>query len=183
MADREPPHIGQYLRQSTAQRGEEAARVGRRRRPARRPGRRLVAGTPRATRAKYFFPEPADTSERALFARIEKWDGPRRLDQFTPELLRELTERAGCDFASALLHRRIVESDQHGPFLRALAKQADPKGLDGTVAIVPGAFYRENPRTGADGRVVQEVAAQVGLPFVVTPVASTGSLEENARLL
>ncbi|HXJ60029.1 MAG TPA: hypothetical protein VNU68_25575 [Verrucomicrobiae bacterium] len=132
---------------------------------------------------KYFFPEPADTSERALFAGIEKWDGPRRLDQFTPELLRELTERAGCDFASALLHRRIVESDQHGPFLRALAEQADPKGLDGTVAIVPGAFYRENPRTGADGRVVQEVAAQVGLPFVVTPVASTGSLEENARLL
>jgi hypothetical protein len=48
---------------------------------------------------------------------------------------------------------------------------------------VPGAFHRENPRTGADGRIVREVAGQLGLPVVVAPVSSTGSLSENARLL
>ena len=70
---------------------------------------------------KHFFPEPADALERALFARVEKWDGLRGLDQFTPEVLRELTAREGCDFATTLLHRSIVESERHGGFLRALS--------------------------------------------------------------
>ena len=171
---------------------------------------------------KHFFPEPADESERALFARMEKWDGPRDLDKLTPELLRELTTREGCDFATALLHRSIVDSERHGGFLRALPvasgvppdvepwrparrmgveklehtelfgreagrRDASPLRRAGTpnatIVIVPGAFHRENPRTGADGRVVREVAAQLGLPVVVAPVSSTGSLAENARLL
>lgn len=132
---------------------------------------------------KHFFPEPADASERILFARVEKWDGPRALRELTPEMLRELTAREGCDFATALLHRSIVESEQHGAFLRALTERTTHGTPDGTVAIVPGAFHRENPRTGADGRVVREVAARLGLPVVIAPVTSTGSLAENARLL
>jgi hypothetical protein len=51
------------------------------------------------------------------------------------------------------------------------------------VAIVPGAFYRENPRTGADGRLVREVAERLGLPVATVPVSSTGTLAENARVL
>ena len=47
-----------------------------------------------------------------------------RLDALTPEVLRELTALEGCDFATALLHRRIVESERHGPFLRALGEPA-----------------------------------------------------------
>lgn len=132
---------------------------------------------------KHFFPEPADVSERILFTRVEKWDGPRALVELTPEMLRELTAREGCDFATALLHRSIVESERHGGFLRALSEHSDHVGSGCTVAVVPGAFYRENPRTGADGRVVREVAAQLGLPVVVAPVSSTGSIAENARLL
>jgi hypothetical protein len=132
---------------------------------------------------KHFFPEPADASERALFARLVKWNGPRALHELTPEMLRELTAREGCDFATTLLHRSIVESDRHGAFLCALADRTDHGGTGYTVAIVPGAFYRENPRTGADGRVVREVATRLGLPVVVAPVSSTGSLAENAHLL
>ena len=49
-----------------------------------------------------------------------------RLDALTPEVLRELTALEGCDFATALLHRRIVESERHGPFLRALGEPARP---------------------------------------------------------
>jgi len=142
---------------------------------------------------KHFFPVPADDSERALFARVESWNRGRGLDQLTPDLLHEVTAREGCDFATALLHRSIVESERHGPFLRdafwTAAAQRNGNGAaqtahgETTVAIVPGAFHRENPRTGADGRVVREVAAQLGLPVVVAPVSSTGSLAENARRL
>jgi hypothetical protein len=132
---------------------------------------------------KHFFLEPGDASERALFARMETEAGRRDLALLTPEALRELTTRQGCDFATALLHRSIVESEQHGPFLRALSKPTEQRRLDVTVAIVPGAFHRENPRTGADGRIVRDVAAQLGLPIVVAPVSSTGPLAENARLL
>ena len=141
---------------------------------------------------KHFFPKAADASERALFARLGKWDGPRGFDKLTPEFLREVTLREGCDFATALLHRSIVESDCHGVFLREAFWTAANRKNDGgvrtatgdtTIAIVPGAFHRENPRTGADGRVVREVASILGLRVGVAPISSTGSLLENSRLL
>jgi len=132
---------------------------------------------------KHFFPELVSASERSLFARAQQWEGPPGLDQLTPELLRTLTAREGCDFASTLLHQRIVQSERHGPFLRRLSEARDHRALQGTLAIVPGAFYRENPHTGADGRIVHEVATRLGLPVVVAPVSSTGSLAENAHRL
>src|SRR5262249_37502194 len=127
--------------------------------------------------------DPASAFERSLFAQVEQWDGPQGLDPLTPEFLRHLTARDGCDFASTLLHRRIVQSERHGPFLRRLSEAPADLALGDTVAIVPGAFYRENPRTGADGRIVREVATQLGLPVVVAPVSTTGSLAENAHRL
>lgn len=133
---------------------------------------------------KHFFPEPADASERELFERVARWDGSDPLHALTPDRLRELTAREGCDFATALLHRRIVESEAHGPFLRALGNRANGSLRRGArLAIVPGAFYRENPRTGADGQLAREVAQQLGLPVIVAPISSTGGLTENAGVL
>src|SRR5262245_40285319 len=151
MADCEPAYVGQPLRQSPVQGREEAAALGGRDRTARRPPGRLANRPTRPPCLKHFFPEPASASERALFARVEQWGGPPGLDQLTPELLRDLTAREDCDFASTLLHRRIVQSERHGPFLRNLSEARGPSAPPNTVAIVPGAFYRENPRTGADG--------------------------------
>ena len=132
----------------------------------------------------HFFPEPTDAYEREVLERVARNEGAVGLDALTPEVLRELTAREGCDFATALLHRRIVESERHGQFLRTLSKTRESSRTPGIrVAIVPGAFHRENPRTGADGRVAREVAEQLGLPVVVIPVSSTGSLTENARLI
>lgn len=132
----------------------------------------------------HFFPEPADSYEREVLERVTRTDGPESLDALTPEVLCNLTVREGCDFATALLHRRIVESEQHGPFLRGLTKMRESSHTPRvTVAIIPGAFHRENPRTGADGRVAREVAEQLGLPVAVIPVSSTGSLAENARVI
>ena len=132
----------------------------------------------------HFFPKPADSYERELFARVARCDDFWELDSLTAERLRELTAREGCDFATALLHRRIVESEAHGSFLGELHTQKHDEKMreDVRVAIVPGAFFRENPRTGADGHVVREVALQLGLRVTVGPVSSTGSLAENARI-
>jgi hypothetical protein len=132
----------------------------------------------------HFFPEPTDAYAREVLERVARWQGPDGLDALTPEVLRDMTAREGCDFVTALLHRRIVESERHGPFLRALSKMRDSSPTPGVrVAIVPGAFHRENPRTGADGRVAREVAEQLGLPVATIPVSGTGSLSENARLI
>ncbi len=132
----------------------------------------------------HFFPEPADACEREVLERVARRQGPDGLDALTPEVLRELTVREGCDFATALLHRRIVESERHGPFLRTLSKTRERSRTPGVrVAIVPGAFHWENPRTGADGRVAREVAGLLGLPVTTIPVSGTGSLTENARLI
>ncbi len=130
----------------------------------------------------HFFTEPADDEEREIWKRVSRRDGG--LEALTPERMRTLTASEGCDFATALLHRRIVESERHGLFLRALAEPRDlaPK-IGVRVVIVPGAFHRENPRTGADGRVAREVAEQLGLPVEVIPVSSTGSLAENADVI
>ena len=133
---------------------------------------------------KHFFPEPADTDEHELQERVTPWGGPSGLDALTPGRLRELTAQEGCDFTTALLHRRIVESDAHSGYLRELCdEQPSTSRRNVSVAIVPGAFYRENPRTGADGRLAREVAQQLGMAVAVAPISSTGTLAENSRTL
>lgn len=131
----------------------------------------------------HFFPEPESDEERRLFERVVSWNGPPGLAALTPECLRKLTAQEGCDFATALLHRRIVESEAHGPFLHQLRNERVPPSSPVQVAIVPGAFYRENPRTGADGRLPREVAQELSLPVTTVPVSSSGTLLENANTL
>ena len=133
---------------------------------------------------RHFFPEPTDAHERGVLERVAATQEFGDLASLTPEALRRVTAREGCDFATALLHRRIVESERHGPFLRELGTRRDHPGAHHVrVAIVPGAFYQENPHTGADGRVVREAADQAGFLVTRAPVSSTGSLAENARAI
>jgi hypothetical protein len=132
----------------------------------------------------HFFPEPHDEYERALFARVAEEKDARSFEELPPDALRQIAAREGCDYATALLHRLIVESARHGPFLRELARHPGANAIEPPcIAIVPGAFYQENPRTGADGKLVREVAQSLGLPTVVAPVASTGRVRENGRVL
>jgi hypothetical protein len=139
----------------------------------------MAHGPARPPGVKHFFPEPEDEAERRVWGRVASWSGP---EITTPESVRKIAASADCDLATALLHQHIVESEQHGPFLRRLNERGAAEWSAGLrVAIVPGAFYRENPRTGADGRVVRGVAEQLGLPVVVVPIASTGLLAENAQ--
>lgn len=118
-----------------------------------------------------------------LLRRAERWDASQTLARLAPEYLEDLQRREGCDFATTVLHQRIVQSAEHGPFLRELGEPSSRPPENVRVVIVPGAFYRENPRTGADGGLPRGVAEGLGLPVTVAPMESTGTLSTNARIL
>ena len=55
--------------------------------------------------------------------------------------------------------------------------------LDVEIVIVPGAFYKEKPDTGADGRIILESARRLGIATAIVPLHSFGPVAENAALL
>jgi len=102
--------------------------------------------------------------------------------------LREIAAREGIDAATLALYRSVRASAAHGPFIRRveeIAARPAPARLrrDVLLAIVPAAHYRENPRTGADGRLLREEAERLGYAVELVPVASAGRVRENARFL
>lgn len=102
--------------------------------------------------------------------------------------LREVAAREGIDAATRMLYCRVLESPAHGAFIRRLAEISRRPApfrwpREATLAIVPGAFYREKSRSGADGAVVRGEAERLGCPTELVPLASRGGIEENARIL
>jgi hypothetical protein len=105
-------------------------------------------------------------------------------DDLTVDGARGLAAREGIDFATAVLYDRVRRSQVHGDFIRRLESPEMPAGqLDATVVIVPGAFYKEFPHTGADGRLLREEAAQFGCRSELIPLPSFGPLAESASLI
>jgi hypothetical protein len=132
--------------------------------------------------------EPALTpAERALLERAANLPGCA-WPEMSHQIVERLTARDGVDFVTALLYDRLRNSDEHGPFIRAVDATPDTSEAreplrDLTVAIVPGAFYAEHPETGADGRFVLSEAARLGCRTACVPLLSFGPLRENARRL
>ena len=127
-----------------------------------------------------------DSFERALVDRAAAWPQFRSLGDIGRAQLAEVCRLQGIDFATALLYDRIRSSARHGPFIRRLESSPDPRSggparPDLVVGVVPGAFYLENPITGADGGFVREAASQLGCPSEVVPLRSFGSVPDNAR--
>ncbi|HMC67132.1 MAG TPA: hypothetical protein VKI65_19510 [Gemmataceae bacterium] len=127
---------------------------------------------------------PAD---RRLLVRAALWSSHLHLADLTVDAVRSISRHQGIDFATALLYDRLLRSPEHGSFiqrLESLPGTANPaRPLVATVVIVPGAFYVEFPHTGADGRLLREVAAQFGCRSELIPIASFGSLAANARTI
>jgi len=120
------------------------------------------------------------------------------LASLSADTLRDISCRHGVDFATALLYDRVRRSSQHATFIAQIAEQTElsransgggiPRSRsagtpDATIAVIPAAFYKEKPHSGADGRVVREAAAQLGLGCELIPLQSTGTLAENAAIL
>jgi hypothetical protein len=92
------------------------------------------------------------------------------------------------DAATRRLYEAFVHSPVHGPFIARLNELRGRKPLpggriDATLAVAPGAFYREFSHTGADARLLAEQAQRLGFRTELIPTASTGGLLENARTI
>jgi hypothetical protein len=104
------------------------------------------------------------------------------------EELRAICVRAGIDAATTLLYRSVLASPGHGPFVRRVEvirrrAWAAAWKRDAILVIVPGAFYREHPKSGADGRLLREQAERLGCATDIIPLASTGTLQQNAAII
>jgi hypothetical protein len=123
--------------------------------------------------------------EQELRLRAARWPKYLCCQELTTETLRGIAAREGSDFATMVLHDRLLNSAEHGPFIRKVAASAEleapPPGT--LLAIVPGACYREYPQTGADGRRLREDAERHGWTAEVVPIPSFGSLSNNARMI
>jgi hypothetical protein len=65
-----------------------------------------------------------------------------------------------------------------------LQKQSPNRGsLDVVLVIAPGAFYREHPKTGADGKSLCQVAETLGCRTHVIPTQSVGSAAVNGQII
>ena len=91
------------------------------------------------------------------------------------------------DFATTLLYDRVKRSPQHSAFIGQIDQwqSSNHRITTGnlTVALVPAAFYKENPDSGADGRLIREEAIRLGLRCELIPLASTGTLAENSQTI
>jgi hypothetical protein len=128
----------------------------------------------------------ADDSERDLLTRAAAWPEYADLDSLSEEALRQLAARAGIEFATALLFDRLVRSTRHGPFIARVQSRAAeaPAALRHvTVAVVPGAFHKEDRHSGADGRLVLEAVQRLGCRVERVPLPSFGSLRAGAALI
>lgn len=119
---------------------------------------------------------------QATPALLERWVLP------TPGKIQEITTREGIDAATTALYGSVLESLHHGPFIRRIdeiCKRTEPRTwqAEAPLVIVPGAFYRENPRSGADGRLLREQGERLGCPTGIIPIASRGTLKQNARII
>jgi hypothetical protein len=107
------------------------------------------------------------------------------LSDCTAESLRDLATRRGIDFATALVYDRVLRSPRHGPFIqRVTTLTSSNTALPAEsirIAIVPGAFHKRFPASGADGRFVRDAAATMGCRADIVPLPDFSSLDDNAR--
>jgi hypothetical protein len=110
-----------------------------------------------------------------------------RLEAYTVEAGRELCRTHGVDFATALLYQRLIDSPVQGTFVRHIDNRrqipASSRLPAFVLAVAPGAFYREFPHTGADGRMLIEEGRSLGMSACQVPCESMGTVNENAAVL
>lgn len=121
--------------------------------------------------------------EQRLLKDAELYACDLRLADLTTEAMRELTVERGVDFATAVLYRVCTQeapADQQKA-LPSADMQRRSRQLQ--IAIVPGAFYKEHPQTGADGRRLRQAATAMSFDCHPIQVESIGLLQPNAQII
>lgn len=126
--------------------------------------------------------------EAALLRRAAAFSDLPTLPDCTPEAMLRVTETQGIDFATALLYDRFVKCPSRSPFvtrMEALLKSPPDQKFRRRwkVIVVPGALYLERPALGSGGEIIRETAEALGLECARVPLASRGSVRQNAALL
>ena len=97
--------------------------------------------------------------------------------------VRVANDRLGTDFATAVLYAHF-ESCLRDWLTETSPPTEKPRSdhySRTTLVIAPGAFHREHPETGGDGRAVSLAAKQHGWDCECLPTESLGTLDRNAR--
>src|SRR2546429_6022983 len=103
-----------------------------------------------------------DARDAELLRRAAEDDSPQDLSQLCAAWNRGPTPE--IDFGTALLYDRVLRRAENRAFLdEVLSGATAPLPSSAFVGIVPGAFYHEHKKTGADGARVMDVLRQLGL--------------------
>jgi hypothetical protein len=132
-------------------------------------------------RRPYFLSAPQDGL--ALQAQAE--DMLDRLMPCSPERLVLAAGRERHDLALMLLYRACYRGP-NGDFLRQVAGlPAGPAPLQSAVRImiVPGLNFRAHPEMGADGRLVNDIAARLGAKAEIIDINPRGAVSANAAII
>jgi hypothetical protein len=88
------------------------------------------------------------------------------------------------DFATAVLYDRVLRDETNRTFFKRVQSIDRLQAVQPTlIGIVPGAFYREHKRSGADGARLVAICKAMGCPVELIPVESFGSLARNAGVI
>jgi hypothetical protein len=126
-------------------------------------------------------------TDEELLARAAAFQLDLVFDDLDSEKLREISSKGGIDFATAFLFDRVCRSSHRNFIQRIDDLRASGLDLrfdrDVTVGIVPAAFYKEKPHTGADGHVIREATERSGIRTELIPLNSVGTLAENSGII
>ncbi len=142
-------------------------------------------------KSKYYIENLCEDEEVYLEAASKVTDYPK-ISDLNRDVLKKITiETLDVDKAASLFYYRSITDPSFKSFYEnILKKEKDLKRRlpDFTkqkilFAVAPGMFYKDNPTVGADGKMLRDVASQLGLMETLIPLEQTGTIETNATIL
>ena len=129
-------------------------------------------------------PNDISAEDNDLLARAAAWDECNSLADCSPLRLKELAQKEGIEFATAVLYERVLRNETNRMFFKRVQSIDPLQAVQPTlIGIIPGAFYREHKRSGADGARLVAIGKAMGCPVKLIPVESFGSLSRNAGVI
>lgn len=128
--------------------------------------------------------ENLPTEDRDLLTRVAAEGNFPALGECLPSSIQRLAEVKGLDFAAALLYDRVLRIQKNRSFFDKVSAN-ESLNLTGSplIGIVPGAFYLDHKKTGADGTTIVKILNSIYCRPEVVPVESFGSLSKNAAII
>ncbi len=128
--------------------------------------------------------EEISADDRDLLERAAAWEEYRELRDCSPLGVADVVRKHGLDFATAVLHDRVLRRSDHGSFYQRVAASRPSIAVNPPlVGIIPGAFYLEHKNTGADGAHLAEILKAMNCRVERVPVESFGPLAKNAAII